>query len=173
MKINFVLLLFFLVVPSTLSAQELVTGPACVRDGDSIFVGGRVSSSGWCKGGREIRLMGIDAPEFQQSCTNSHDEVWSCGQVAAQKLKNIIARTQGLVTCRVNSIGRYGRTIAVCFAGRLDIGRAMVQSGYALPYLGSLSPYYSDQSQAKSKKLGLWSGTFITPWVFRKTVHGK
>ncbi len=170
---NFVLLLFFLVVPSILSAQELIAGPACVRDGDSIFVGGKISSSGWCVGGHEIRLMGIDAPEWKQLCINAQGKSWYCGQVAAQKLKTLIEQSQGQVSCRVTSIGRYGRTIAVCYAGQLDIGRAMIRSGYALSYLGVLSPYYPDQNQAKSQKLGLWSGTFISPWRFRKSSYGQ
>ena len=39
---------------------------ACVIDGDSLAVGG-VLEEKWCRGGVEVRISGIDAPELMPS----------------------------------------------------------------------------------------------------------
>ncbi len=46
------------------------SGTAFVLDGDSIKVGKK-----------EVRLFGLDSPEYSQTCFNEKDEEYSCGQV--------------------------------------------------------------------------------------------
>ena len=51
-------------------ADASITGKACVIDGDSLAVGG-VLEEKWCRGGVEVRISGIDAPEWNQACTGA------------------------------------------------------------------------------------------------------
>ena len=54
--------------------------PAIAVDGDSLEIGSR-----------RIRLMGIDAPEYDQFCKKNNGELYPCGQLAADYLKTLIA----------------------------------------------------------------------------------
>ena len=54
------------------AAQQAIYGTGHAKDGDSLIVGDK-----------EVRLFGIDAPEFDQSCTKD-GMGWSCGAAAAE-----------------------------------------------------------------------------------------
>src|SRR5690606_26832850 len=56
-----------------------VDGHATAIDGDSLYVAGR-----------EVRLMGIDAPEGQQLCRRGGAK-WECGEAATQELAGLIS----------------------------------------------------------------------------------
>ena len=49
----------------------------------------------------------------------------------------------------------------------LDINAWLVQYGCALAYR-KYSTRYVDEEEAKALKRGIWSGTFTTPWEWRK-----
>lgn len=66
--------------------------------------------------GVRIRLFGIDAPEYGQSCGPVE-----CGRAALDALASILSA--GLVRCEPVSLDRYGRSLARCHAGRLDVNR--------------------------------------------------
>lgn len=75
-------------------------------------------------GGERIRLFGIDAPERRQSCGPL-----ACGTTATEALADILSA--GPVRCTPVSTDRYGRTVARCRAGRVDVNREMVRRGMA------------------------------------------
>ncbi|HET9904197.1 MAG TPA: thermonuclease family protein [Xanthobacteraceae bacterium] len=128
---------------------EVITGAARAIDGDSLWVGER-----------EIRLFGIDAPEFRQTCERA-GRSWACGREAAETLRAAIAGRQ--VECRARDRDRYGRIVAVCSAGGVDLGAAMVKSGLATSY----GAYAADEREARDARRGLWSSRFERPADWR------
>ena len=80
-----------------------------VIDGDSIFIGKR-----------EIRLSGIDAPEYKQLCYNAAGKAYPCGELAFRALKKMVDDS---LECRSVTTDRYKREVAVCYVGGEDINR--------------------------------------------------
>ena len=80
-----------------------LVGRARVLDGDSLEISGA-----------RIRLQGIDAPEWKQTCTDPKGQAWSCGQAAAQELQSHIGGRE--LTCARHGVDRYNRILAVCSA---------------------------------------------------------
>ncbi|MBX6426430.1 MAG: thermonuclease family protein [Variibacter sp.] len=128
---------------------EAIVGPASIIDGDSLRVAGV-----------EIRLFGIDAPELAQICTRA-GRPWACGREAAEALRAAAADRE--VTCRPRDQDRYGRTVAVCHAGGVDLGAAMIKGGLAVAY----GAYEADEREARDARRGLWSSTFDPPALWR------
>lgn len=135
------------------AAQSTFTGTARSIDGDSLYVGDT-----------EVRLFGIDAPEFKQSCTRN-GQPWSCGAAAADQLSKLVTGKQ--VRCVEMDTDEHGRTVARCSVGNVDVNRAMVTSGYAVAYRRYSFAYVSAEQAAKAHSRGLWSGKFRMPDEFR------
>ena len=148
--------LLFLSLASPLAAQASVFGLGRAKDGDSLMVGDK-----------EVRLFGVDAPEFDQSCTKEAT-AWSCGAAAADKLSQLV--TGKRVTCSAVGTDQYDRVLGRCMVGTTDINRAMVASGYAVAFRRYSSDYVSAEESAKVNKRGLWAGTFQMPSDFRHAV---
>lgn len=141
-------------IPVSGHAQTVV-GTATVIDGDTLDIGGEC-----------IRLFGIDAPESQQTCTRGQ-AIWACGSEAGRHLATLIAgRT---VRCEARDTDAYGRTVALCRAGSIDLSQAMVQTGFALAFRRYSADYVSDEATARSGARGVWSSTFVTPSEWRAT----
>jgi endonuclease YncB( thermonuclease family) len=126
-----------------------IKGAARVVDGDSLVVAGT-----------EIRLFGIDAPELYQTCTRA-GEAWRCGAEAARTLRTAIGGRE--VACRPREHDRFGRTVAVCHAGELDLAAAMIKGGYAVSY----GAYEVDEREARDARRGIWASKFDPPGVWR------
>ncbi|MDA7946051.1 MAG: thermonuclease family protein [Hyphomicrobiaceae bacterium] len=130
--------------------SESVAGAPRVIDGDSLRVHGR-----------NIRLLGIDAVERDQTCRRNGAE-WPCGAEAARALRN---RLQGkLVTCSGNEHDKHDRLLAICRIGKDDINRWLVRQGWAVSY----GRYMTDEDAAKRARRGIWSGTFVAPLDWRE-----
>ena len=127
-----------------------------VSDGDSLR-----------SGDLRIRLFGIDAPELKQQCADQNGVLWDCGAAAQHQLDTIIGENKEL-QCNLRDVDRYGRLIMHCFNGLIDIGEAMVQSGYALAYRHFSDLYTADEEQAKAAHKGVWRGAFSPPWEWRR-----
>lgn len=146
----------FLLAADPTVAQSIVEGPARVVDGDTLRVAHH-----------RIRLLGIDAPERAQTCIIEHASStrWPCGQDATQQLQALVEGE--IVNCEAKDQDRYGRIVAVCFAGGRDLNDAMVRSGYAVA-----TPQYSDryieaEKEAKQQRRGIWAGSFQLPADYR------
>ena len=135
---------------------KMVLGkPDRIVDGDTLDVRGI-----------RIRLSGIDAPESKQTCANAQHETYSCGEIATQKLRERIG--DGSVSCTLDKQDRYERWLGTCTSDGTNLNQWMVKNGYALAYRRYSTQYLCEEAEAESKKRGLWSGTFIEPWRWRR-----
>lgn len=100
-------------------------------------------------GGERIRLFAIDAPERGQGCGPL-----ACGKAATEALADILSA--GPVRCTRVNTDRYGRTVARCRAGRLDVNREMVRRGMAWAYRQYSDVYVPDEKAAKKARIGVW-----------------
>src|SRR5688572_28446933 len=84
----------FALLPLTaMAAAAPLSGMGRSIDGDSLMVGER-----------EVRLFGIDAPEFTQTCTRD-GQAWSCGSAAADQLSKLVSGKQ--VSCQPRGTDKY------------------------------------------------------------------
>lgn len=132
-----------------------VAGAPRVIDGDTLDLDGR-----------RIRLYGIDAPEARQTCRRDGRN-WHCGEEAGRALSIAIGNRQ--MTCEERDTDRYGRIVAICFAGGENMNAWMVRNGWAVAYRqygGAI--YDAEEDAAKSARRGIWSGPFMMPWDWRQ-----
>ncbi len=158
-------LIFFLLSYNDVKSEEfkIISGIAKVTDGDTI----RIEE-------KKIRFFGIDAPEQKQQCKKtwltisfiSFSKDYPCGQISTDKLKKKI--NNKLLICKWSNKDRYKRYIAECFQNKTNINAWMVRNGYAVAYRKYSKKFVSQEILAKKEKLGLWSGTFMMPWDYRK-----
>ena len=154
-RLNMTIMAIIAVTVGAASAAEPIIGRASVIDGDTIDVHGE-----------RIRIWGIDAPESGQTCQRDKQD-WRCGTDAAFALDNMLARRP--VTCRQKDRDRYGRTVATCRVGDVDIGGWMVREGWALDYRRySKAAYAADEDVARTEQRGMWAGEFMPPWEWRR-----
>jgi endonuclease YncB( thermonuclease family) len=147
-----------LLAAPALAEPSAIEGPAQVIDGDTIAVEGTAP---------RIRLAYIDAPESTQPCYDADNKRYLCGSRAAEALAEIIGRN-GRVSCTAKDRDRYGRIVAACFVGTVDINREMVRRGWAVEYKKySDGRYARDEAEAKAAKRGLWVGRFDEPATWR------
>lgn len=132
----------------------LLSGPATATDGDTLKMG-TVS----------VRLFGIDAPEAQQRCSARSGNEYECGTRARLFLAGAVYGRS--ITCEPKDIDRFGRTVAICSAGGVDLGRALVSSGLAVAYREYTDIYVEDERVAKQARRGLWAGRFDPPSSYR------
>lgn len=138
---------------ATPAAAEVVSGPAQVIDGDTIAMEGR-----------RIRLFGIDAPELQQTC-NLNGENWACGEEASRQLAEIIGNQR--VDCMGEESDEYGRLIALCSVGRVQLNTVMVETGWATAFRKYSQDYVAAETRARGNRAGLWRSTFDLPEHYR------
>lgn len=137
-------------------AARPMTGEVRVVDGDTLRAGDRA-----------IRIVGIDAPERNQTCRDSQNREWACGAAAAARLAALVA--QGQVTCAPQGQDRYHRTLAVCASGEVaDLGRQLVREGLALNYSFDAPAYAGEEQEARAAGRGLWQGAFERPQDWRR-----
>ena len=113
-----------------------------------------------------IRLHGIDAPETNQSCMDVRGNQWSCGRQSTSALASLIDGRP--IICKGRERDRYRRLIAVCFAGSKDLNAEMVRQGWALAYRKYSTDYVVQETVAKSERVGIWAGQFVSPWEWRR-----
>ena len=128
-------------------------GTAIVNDGDSITLGAE-----------RIRMRGIDAPEYQQTCRKDGAD-YPCGRLARQSLVKLIANRP--VSCSGWQRDRYGRLLGDCRVGDTDLNRAQVQAGWAVAY----GDFETEESVARSARVGIWAGSFDEPQDWRDSHH--
>lgn len=124
-----------------------------VIDGDSLQIGER-----------RIRLDGIDAPEFLQSCQTAQGFDYPCGQAALAYAQELIANQELACRCLQHK-DRYKREICECFIGQISLNEAMVQAGWATAYRDG--QYLSAENSARRQKRGIWQGKNMRPAIYR------
>ena len=133
-----------------------IAGRASVIDGDSLKLDGV-----------EIRLYGIDAPESRQICTDRAGNPYPCGRQSARALRRLVGA--GSITCKVETLDRYGRSVSVCAAGKANLNLEMVKSGWAVAYRSMSQDFVAAEEAARTARKGLWQGLFDRPSDWRKT----
>lgn len=119
-------------------------------------------------GGKDIRLLGIDAPELSQTCVDERGRPWACGREAHTRLRAFVM--SGWLECKSSGADRYGRTLATCAAeGVADVGEAMVRAGYAVSFMSS--HYWLAELDARWNRRGIWRGTFDRPQAWRRATR--
>lgn len=130
--------------------QEMaVNGMGVPIDGDSLRLNGQ-----------EIRLQGLDSPEYGQTCERMGREV-ACGREATAALRRLLARAPA--TCIGSGQDRYGRLLARCRVLGVDIGAQLVREGHAV----ANGDYLAEEAEARADNRGLWSGRFDSPREWR------
>ena len=145
-------------VAEPVCAKTVITGLARIIDGDTIDIKGQ-----------RIRLHGIDAPENKQMCLDKNGLVYACGKSATKALRDFT--TQTIIKCLSESRDRYKRLIAICYGRGTNINTWLVKNGWAVAYAKYSSDYIQQEEQAKQAKRGLWAGSFIMPWQWRRGKH--
>ncbi|MFV0645551.1 MAG: thermonuclease family protein [Sphingomonadaceae bacterium] len=144
----------FFLCNTPLSANT-ISGSAEVIDGDSLKVAGQ-----------EVRLIGIDAPEYDQSC-NRNGQSWACGQEAISQLTSLVEGQS--VECTGAGHDVHNRLLAVCSVGYHELNRTLVEYGWAVAYRTYSDAYVGEEVRAKAEKRGIWSSEMINPAEYRRS----
>lgn len=130
-------------------------GELKVIDGDSLR-----------RGGKEIRLYGIDAPEYRQTCGDAMNRPYPCGREAASALRGLVEGRQ--VSCRTIETDRYLRDVSLCEVDGGSLNEAMVRDGWATAYLRHSMDFVAIEAEARADRKGIWQGTFESPEEYRR-----
>ncbi len=147
-------IIFILILFLNQAYGKTIYGKPKVIDGDTIHIGKN-----------KIRLHAIDAPEKKQKCIKNEIE-WNCGFESTKFLKNLIGNQS--IYCVSESKDRYNRYIGICYKNNIDLNSQMVINGWAIAYRYYSLDYVKEEKEAKLNKLGIWSGKFEEPYLFRK-----
>ena len=140
-------------------AEAEYVGRAVVTDGDTIKIRGT-----------KIRLWGIDAIEGAQKCWDIEERMHQCGKYAAAALRALIGRR--VVTCNQIDTDQYGRPVAQCFIGEIDIDGWMVAEGFAIDFVRYSREYYADaQKAAHANSKGNWRFSWQYPANYRSCLR--
>ena len=124
-----------------------------VIDGDSLVVDNK-----------EIRLSGIDAPEYKQTCFNVENKEYPCGKLATRFLKKLAGDD---TKCKFVVKDKYKRYVSVCYSRGVNINEKMVEEGWAVAYKRYTQEYNDAEEQAEKRKKGIWQGRFLKPELYR------
>jgi endonuclease YncB( thermonuclease family) len=152
------LFIIVLLVLQRYGVVDIMPGQVTVIDGDSLR-----------EGKTELRLYGIDAPEYRQTCIDQAHIEYACGKRAADALRQLVK--QGELKCRELDIDRYGRSVSTCNIGTMDVNQAIVAQGWAIAFTQFGTDYVSTEKTARQNKLGLWAGTFELPSIYRQRLR--
>lgn len=137
------------------SVHAQVQGVARAIDGDSLTVGEQ-----------EVRLFGIDAPEYRQTCEINH-AAWSCGADSASALRRLIDGRY--LSCISRDRDVYGRTVASCLVESDDVGAILVRGGQAVVLQNGRADYGFLEDQARRANRGIWASKFMLPAEYRRS----
>ncbi|MCW2307625.1 thermonuclease family protein [Rhodobium gokarnense] len=130
--------------------KESVAGTPYVADGDSLTFGDE-----------RVRLLGIDAPELRQDCSNDAG-AYPCGRRARDALAELV--NGGYVSCRISGRDRYDRGLGWCRRDGVLLNREMVRSGWATADWRFLV----EETEARLAGRGIWQGPFQSPRDWRR-----
>jgi endonuclease YncB( thermonuclease family) len=137
-----------------LAPKELAPGLGKIKDGDSFVLRGK-----------QVRLHGIDAPEYRQTCETSKGRDYECGKDAAKAFRELLRGRK--ITCIQIERDRYRRSVSVCRNGEVELNKEMVRLGWAVAYRRHSRNYIAAEREAKQAKRGIWAGKFVMPEDYR------
>lgn len=141
--------------PTRVEAHGERHGLAHIADGDTVTIAGT-----------RLRLAGIDAPERTQTCRRD-DRGYPCGETAKDHLEALIGGRR--LDCTWETRDKYGRGLARCRVGGVDLAATMVRDGWAVAYGG----FEAEEAEARRGRRGLWAGRFEWPEDFRRRERGE
>jgi len=152
-------LVFAAAMSATPLAAETLSGPVRVVDADTIELGTPLN----------VRLIGIDAAEGAQDCTDARSVRYACGAMATEAAKRLYDGRDAI--CEVEGRDRNGRPLAVCYVDGRDINAELVRLGIARIYREGMAyedrRYFEEQKEARLLARGLWAYTMVDPAVWR------
>ena len=158
MKPAFALLLTLTVILPAAAQTPQIVGKARIIDANSIDIAGQ-----------RIGLFGIDAPDAEQTCLAAGRR-YDCGRNAGFALSQIVGRHW--VYCHEKGRDANGAILAVCnLAGAAgpEVNATMVDTGWALADRNVSNTHYPRlEAKARQAKAGLWQGSFVAPWEWRR-----
>ena len=83
----------------------------------------------------------------------------------AKYLKQLMQRRQ--IVCHDKGRDPYGRWIAQCFEGEIDLGKEMVREGHAWAFTKYSSAYVMEEQQARQENLGVHAHGCRPVWKWR------
>lgn len=136
------------------AGEARITGAIRVIDGDTFDVGTT-----------RVRLFGIDAPEGDQPCTDAQGIVLACGSFVTTQVRDAYRGKQA--TCRQVDTDRYGRSVARCVVGGVDVGQNLVASGLAFAFAQYSRDYIAVEKAAIRAGRGIHAYDIQRPSQFR------
>ncbi len=119
----------------------MITGKAYVTDGDGL----RVS-------GYNIRLAGLDAPEWDQWAKHQHGYWFRHGKLVKSKLIKAIGGKR--VQVKVEGYDKYGRVLGSVTRNGKDVGARLVRNGLAISAYED--KYKHIEHEARNARRGMW-----------------
>ncbi len=137
-----VLLVFMLRCAKQLDAHEVVE----VYDGDTIRI----------DDGRNIRLIGVDAPEVDSPYTKEEP----FGKESREHLRKLLAGGKVRIEVGPTPVDRYGRTLAYVYAGDVLVNGRIIQDGWARADVRfsykNKDLFIAYEKEARARKIGMW-----------------
>ncbi|HON37766.1 MAG: thermonuclease family protein [Desulfomonilia bacterium] len=137
-----VLLVFMLRCAKQLDAHEVVE----VYDGDTIRI----------DDGRNIRLIGVDAPEVDSPYTKEEP----FGKESREHLRKLLAGGKVRIEVGPTPVDRYGRTLAYVYAGDVLVNGRIIQDGWARAEVRfshkNKDLFIAYEKEARARKIGMW-----------------
>ena len=115
-------------------------------------------------GQRTLRLIGLDAPGRGERCRATDGRAFDCGAAAAGALARLVAGQP--LTCRIQGHDNFGRGLARCEAGGVDVNAALVGAGFAIAE--ARAGLAAKESEARADARGLWGSVTPEAWRTRR-----
>ena len=127
------------------NTKNTLMGKAYVTDGDGVRVDGA-----------EVRIFGIDAPEWDQRAKHREGYWFNHGKIVKSALIEEIGGKYVRVV--VEDIDKFGRLLGTVTCGDRDIGAWLVQEGHAIAAYSDR--YKRDEQEARIAKRGMWAHAY-------------
>jgi endonuclease YncB( thermonuclease family) len=146
----FFILASLIIAKIDLGHEVELQGPFYAIDGDTLAAGVE-----------RLRLVGIDAPEADQTCGGNGASQWRCGDAAREALS--VFASDPATQCGGDARDRYGRILVQCQRVTLDINAELVRQGMSV----ASGRYSAEEKAAREARRGIWAGPFETPKAWR------
>ena len=124
------------------SGSRFLVGKAYVTDGDGIRIAGQ-----------EVRMVGIDAPEWDQRAKRADGRWFSHGMMVKSALIQEIGGEE--VRVLIEDKDKFGRLIGTVICEGRDVGEWLVREGHAISAYDDR--YKRVEREARNARRGMWS----------------